>query len=249
MTLLEAVADLAARARILVVSDFDGTIAPIVSNPSDARPDPRAVQALRQLSTRSGVDVAILSGRPVAELFELAGPLPGVTLIGEHGSDPGQDDHPLPSVVDDLVGELQEIADDVPGSWIEVKRWSVAFHYRNAREAHAEMAVRRLMVGPAQGEGVVVRHGKKVVELHLTSRSKGDAVTEMIEGTGAEAVLYIGDDVTDETVFSRLQPDDVGVKVGQGETAASYRVADIGEVVELLKFLAQRRNSLPANPV
>ena len=84
---------------------------------------------------------------------------------------------------------------------------------------------------------ITVRHGKKVVELLLVTTDKGRAL-ETVRGTvGAGAVLFLGDDITDENVFSRLGADHVGVKVGDGPTSAPHRVDDVEAVADLLERL------------
>ena len=74
--------------------------------------------------------------------------------------------------------------------------------------------------------------------------SKGAAIDTLRTRLGADAVLFVGDDVTDETAFARLRPGDVGVKVGEGETAAEYRVSTPEDVTDVLEaLLAARRRS------
>jgi trehalose-phosphatase len=82
---------------------------------------------------------------------------------------------------------------------------------------------------------VGVIEGKKVVELTTAARTKGDAILEL---AGGRPALYIGDDTTDETVFAVLGPLDVGIKVGEGETEAPYRVEDVDGVVTILEKIA-----------
>ncbi len=90
----------------------------------------------------------------------------------------------------------------------------------------------------AQVDGAHVTRGKQVVEAAVTQTSKGRAIALLrAAGDVERAVLYLGDDVTDETVFTTLRPGDVGIKVGDGETAAAHRVADPHAVRSLLQSL------------
>lgn len=235
LNLSDALFGLAGR-RILVASDFDGTISEIVARPSDARADPSALAALKLLAEASAVAVAVVSGRTRDELKQLLGDIPGITLIGEHGSDSGQDVSDDSGLVAELARQLREVAADYPGTIVEEKRLSVVFHYRQSGEG-IEEGLSRVLEGPARVPGVVLTEGKKVLELHVTSRVKGDAVEELRVSTGADAIVFFGDDVTDETVFARLQSQDVGVKVGDGESAAKYRVADVSAVADALEDL------------
>ena len=87
--------------------------------------------------------------------------------------------------------------------------------------------------------GIVATPGKAVLDLAVTDMSKGAALDRM---RGAAAMFFAGDDVTDESAFARLRPGDVGVKVGEGDTAATHRVPDPAALVELLgRLLAARR--------
>ena len=93
--------------------------------------------------------------------------------------------------------------------------------------------------GPAAAPGIVSTPGKEVLDLAVTDMNKGIALDRM---RGDAAVFFAGDDVTDESAFARLRPGDVGVKVGDGDTAAAHRVPDPAALAELLgKLLAARR--------
>ena len=81
-----------------------------------------------------------------------------------------------------------------------------------------------------------------MLELAVVQVSKGAAIDTLRERLEADAVLFVGDDVTDETAFVRLRPGDVGIKVGDGETAAGYRVTTPEDVTGVLEeLLADRR--------
>ena len=98
------------------------------------------------------------------------------------------------------------------------------------------------MTGPARWAGVDVTLGKSVVELSVVETSKGIALQQLRAAAEIDAVLYVGDDVTDETAFGVLGPDDMGVKVGSGETHAAYRVDGPEDVRELLQLLVAERS-------
>jgi trehalose-phosphatase len=137
--------------------------------------------------------------------------------------------------LDVLESRLRRLAESIPGSEVEVKRSSVAFHYRNVKGDLEDLLTRVLEMADEWPE-VKVLSGKMVVEMSLSARTKGDAISELTNGVAR--ILYVGDDTTDETVFQVLGPDDVGVKVGEGDTAAGYRVDVVDEVADLLVFLA-----------
>jgi len=231
---------------LLVASDFDGTLAPIVSDPALAEADRESLVALRNLAQLPQTHVAIVSGRALADLAARTNTADEIHLVGSHGSEfeagfaepltpPARD------VLDCLTRELRQIAADAPGFLIEEKPASLAFHYRNADEQAATAAVEAILRGPARQAGVHVRHGKKVVELSVVATDKGSALGRIRQRLGASAVLFIGDDVTDEDAFAALAGPDLGIKVGPGDSAARHRVADSVDVARVLAYLAERR--------
>ena len=113
-------------------------------------------------------------------------------------------------------------------------------HTRQARGTIAARATAAALRGPAALDGVTTMRGKDVVELSVVEADKGTAVEALRGETGAAAVFFAGDDVTDENVLRRLWPSngDVGVKVGEGETAAEFRVTDCAAMADLLNDLA-----------
>lgn len=252
--LLRALDDVAATPRLLVTSDFDGTLAPIVDNPADARPLPRAAETLIALARLPSTEVALISGRALAVLREYSGMPAVVHLVGSHGAEfdiGGQaraDSGNVPGFaleVDEellarITAELKAIAADKPGVTVESKPASVALHVRNASEVDGEAALAAArLVGHASGAEVTA--GKAVLEFAVISTDKGEAVDILRAKSDATAVTFFGDDVTDEKAFRRMVGDDVGVKVGPGETLAAYRVDSPEDVAESLRYLLERR--------
>ncbi|MEE8246359.1 MAG: trehalose-phosphatase, partial [Alphaproteobacteria bacterium] len=231
---------------LLVASDYDGTIAPIVSDPASARPCREAVVALRTLAGLPQTHVAVISGRALHDLATLTGLPEEVHLVGSHGSEFDVDfPTSLPprakKLRERLDAELSEIARDGDGLLVERKPASIAFHYRNASEAEADRALAAVLDGPATIEGVYTKHGKKVVELGVVSTNQGDALESVRHRVGASAVVFLGDDRTDEDAFRTLTGPDVAVKVGQGDTLAPYRIAGPDEVARRLARLSELR--------
>lgn len=232
----------AARGLLLVACDFDGTLSPIVEDPAAARPDPRALEALSALADLPRTPALILSGRGRDDLERRLGSSgSGIRLIGSHGAESGPSEAGSGSRGAALFLEkLEPVRDRFPGSELEAKPHSVAFHYRRVAEEDQEPA-RRSAVEAAGGLAVDVRSGKKVVEFMAVRADKGSALDRYRAETGADAVFFIGDDVTDEAAFQALAADDVGVKVGPEPTAAGFRVADPVEVAAVLFRLLRYR--------
>ncbi len=235
MSLAKAVQRLVSRDEVLVGVDFDGTLAPIVARPDLAVPDVEALDLLREIAGSRRFEVAVVSGRALADLRERVGEIPGATFIGEHGNDvDGISILPSRELVEagDLVDTLKQ---RFPEGLVEKKQRSVTFHTRNLGSADRDDAGDTIRTWVEGRDGITLIEGKEVFELTTATTSKGDAMRALARG---RPVIYIGDDTTDETVFEALGPEDLGVKVGEGPTAASHRVEDIAGVVRVLAQIA-----------
>ena len=245
--LAEALRRAAAAPALVVACDYDGTLAPFVDDPTSAVPAPGGIDALVRLSELPATTVALLSGRNRAALAQVSSATAPVVLVGSHGSEwEGGFETPLDDDEEALLArlhaELGEIAASAPGAHVESKPTAAVLHVRPVNDPAArEQATARAMAGPAALEGVFVTEGKNVVEIAVREASKGAAIEKLVAQTGAEVALFIGDDVTDERGFARLREQDIGIKVGDGATAAGHRVADIAAVVRLLGTLADLR--------
>ena len=242
----EAVRKLARMPELLVALDFDGVLAPIVEIPSQARPLPATAAAIGALAALPRTTVVLISGRGLADLAAVSGIGPPVQLIGSHGGE-SQDgggtllDDDARDRLERLTTELRELVDGEPGVTLEAKPSGVAVHVRNAERTVATRVLDAVRAGPAARAGVAATPGKEVLDLAVLEVSKGLALDRLRDRIGADAVFFAGDDVTDETAFTRLRPGDVGVKVGEGETAAEHRVTDPQAVAVLLEQLVTAR--------
>ena len=237
------------RRPVLVALDFDGTLAPLQDDPSASRILPEGVDVLARLAGTDGVALALVSGRSMSDLHELAQVPSGTFLIGSHGAERARVttwglDRDVVQLSDEqadrlasLGAEAARIARGRDGVWVETKPTAVVVHTRLAEDAVARPAEQEaIALGERLGSGVL--HGKDVVEISVLTASKGEALTALRDELGAPVVLYAGDDVTDEHAFTALRPDDVTVKVGTGETAARFRVDVPEEMVAALAALA-----------
>ncbi|PPF21050.1 trehalose-phosphatase [Rathayibacter sp. AY1A7] len=248
--LAAALRELAATERLLVALDFDGTLAPEVDDPARARALPEAREAVLRLLALPGTRVALVSGRALGSLEEVSQLPDEALLVGSHGIeirlDPEEDAVRLDDDELEKVGVLEDvlkgIARGIDNVWIEDKPAGFALHTRLATERHSRVAhVVALSEARAEVQGVTVREGKNVLEFSVRSTTKGEAVQHLRRYTGATAVLYAGDDVTDEDAFAVLGSGDVGIKSGEGTTAASYRVRGPEQVAHALLLLADLR--------
>jgi trehalose 6-phosphate phosphatase len=245
---LRAALDAAAATRhLLVTSDFDGTLAPIVNDPADARPLPAAAAALTALADLPSTSVGLISGRALGVLRELSGAPSTVHLIGSHGAefDTGFAHDVDEALLERITAELNVIAADRPGVTVETKPASVAVHVRNASAADGDAALGEARAA-SQSWNAHATEGKAVLEFAVVTTDKGEAVDILRAQTGATAVAFFGDDVTDEKAFRRMRAEDVGVKVGPGETLAGYRIESPDDVAAALEYLLTQRRSRDA---
>ncbi len=228
----------AASRPLLVASDYDGVLAPLVGDPSAAVPTPGTGDALARVAAADGVTVALVSGRGVEDLRRVSGFAGPYRWVGSHGA---EYDGPLTGELagrrDALADRLAPVVAAVPGARLEVKPASVAVHVRQVADPAAAAAL-LASADAAADPSLTKKPGKAVLELAVTDADKGSAVTRLRGELGAAAVVYLGDDLTDEDVFRRLGPADVGIKVGEGETAAGHRVADTDGALAALRLLA-----------
>ncbi|MGY1637029.1 trehalose-phosphatase [Geodermatophilus sp. SYSU D00742] len=236
--LTSALRDLAGRRPLLVASDYDGVLAPLVGDPSAAVPSPGVAGALARLAERPRVVVALVSGRGVADLRTVSGLSGPYRWVGSHGA---EFDGPLTGELaarrDALAARLAPLVAAVPGALLEVKPASVAVHVRQVTD---RIAATELLAAAdrAADPSLTKKPGKEVLELAVTDADKGRALLRLRDELGAAAAVYLGDDLTDEDAFRALPADDVTVKVGEGETAARFRIPDTAAVVPLLEDLA-----------
>ena len=225
-------------ARPLLFLDYDGTLAPIVDDPADAGPHPAVPGLLARLHARH--PVVLVTGRHLADVAALFGDAPPVRAVGLHGTQTGTlggDLHHLLSAdAERALADLRARVPDGDGVIVEDKGAAFAVHYRHAPDEGA--ALERLRAWAADVPDVLTPiWGKKVVELRPAATSKGTAVRIIAAEHPDRTPVYLGDDVTDEDAFAVLGEIEgaVSVKVGDGETAAHYRLPDVDTVVAYLE--------------
>lgn len=236
---LQALTEIGSRRPLLVVTDFDGTLSPIVADPRLAALADGADRILLRLSQLPGVSVAVMSGRGYTDLAGRVGQLSDVLLIGSHGAEYGRPaDDRLAGRRASLVSELETLLAPYDDAFLEIKPVSASVHTRRMTDRAAATALRQMTLsGPGSVAGRTVKAGKEVVEIAVVEADKGVALRRLAHEVGAAAIVYIGDDVTDEDAFAVLGPDDVGIKVGEGPTRAGYRLTDSAAVLGALDQL------------
>lgn len=251
----DALTRIAESERLLVALDFDGTLAPLEDEPMKARALPDAASAVAALAALPDTPVAFVSGRSLHDLREIAEHADDspIWLAGSHGAEfwsPGEgaldthDDDAARALRDELRDEMTAQLSALPGVWVEPKTFGFGIHTRVASRKHARAAraaADRLVAERAPHWRR--RTGHNIVEYSFRHEGKDSAIAALRERLGATAVLFAGDDVTDEDALASLGDADLGIRVGDGETAASVRVGSIQELADALSALARMRAS------
>lgn len=214
--------------------DYDGTLAPIVDDPMEAFPHPDIPEILDELADR--FPVWVVTGRYLGDLEQLIDH--SFEAIGLHGIQRGRLNGPKEyRISDDDRGSIQRLRQTAPVGGdvrLEEKGPMFALHYRGAADKEAARAtIRNWLTGKPDSLDAI--WGKDVVELRPKGISKGTAVTEISARFSDRTPVYIGDDVTDEDAFRALGEKALTIKVGEGETEARYRLADVADVAAYLR--------------
>lgn len=242
------IAQMARVQRLLVASDFDGTLAAIAPQPHLASPVPRAMEILRSAARLPQTCVAIVSGRALADLRSRLGALPGAWFVGGHGAEiSGPNITLVPQdysrVLDAVAAALRGIAPPGEGYLHERKPAGIAVHFRGVDARAAADAVDRVTRLASSHAGLILRHGKMVVEVLAADTNKGVALRALKRSTGATGVVFFGDDVTDEDGFRELGERDLAIKIGDGATDADFSVSSLDEAHALLSELVDAREA------
>lgn len=220
--------------RPLFFLDYDGTLAPIVDDPSEAHPHPDVPPLLDVL--RETNPLYVVTGRylrDLASFFSL--PLDAVGLHGiQRGRIGKQVSETLSEEARESIDRYRKSVPEVHGIRIEEKGPLFAVHYRLAGDKDAARAAIREWLGDVPPVLDPI-WGKDVVELRPRDISKGTVVREIARGHPDRTPVYLGDDVTDEDAFKALENGAVTVKVGAGETAAKFRLGSVEDVVQYLR--------------
>ena len=230
-----------AKKRLLLL-DYDGTLMPFFPTPEQAAPDQELLSLLTRLKQEKGNELVIISGRDHQTLGEWLGALE-LEMSAEHGVRRYINNKwsVLPGLTNswkkDIYPLLESLVERTPGSFIEEKEYSIAWHYRQIDKELGERRVRefrdvlRYLTGNLD---LQVLEGHKVVEIKNAGVNKGKAVLHWLDQVNYDFILAIGDDHTDEDTFKALPPKAYTLKVGHQPTAARFKILGPEKVRGLL---------------
>jgi trehalose 6-phosphate synthase/phosphatase len=226
--------------------DYDGTLVPIAALPELATPDEALLKLIGQLAGLSNTEVHIVSGRSRASLEEWLGGLP-VWLHTEHGfwtRDRQGNWSQVTDIPEDVLTRALDImrthARRTPGTRVEPKSASVAFHFRGADPHLADARLRALRSELASelGPRAELLDGRKVLEVRLLGVHKGTIIGRVLASVPRGSLLFAaGDDRTDEELFAALPEDAISVRVGAGSTGAKLRLPGPFDLRRMLRAL------------
>lgn len=233
--------------KTLMLLDYDGTLVGFTDQPQNASPDKALYEILDKLQAFDNLDIGIVSGRSKDDLEKWFGEK-DYHLISDHGvwMKKGKEDWQMMEQLDtDWVKEihpvLETFVDRTPGTFIEQKNYSLAWHYRNA---DPEMAKQRaielntVLTSFISNTDLSVIEGNKVLQIKSNKVNKGRAGNHLLGQMGYDEVFAIGDDWTDEFMFEELPKDSFTIKVGIRKTKARYFIKDQQKVRQLLRRFA-----------
>ena len=224
--------------RALLAFDFDGTIAPLVARPEEARVSDAVAERLGRLATLR--PVAIITGRSVGDVAPRLGFAPQY-IVGNHGAeDPAESPAFDRSALERFRRHLDAHADAIrsAGVGVEDKGYSIALHYRFASDRVAAQRCIEALVRDLDPE-LHFFGGKSVANVAVAGApDKADALASLVARCDADAALFVGDDVNDDAVFARAEPSWLTVRVGRDDpmSRADFFLDDHSEIATLLEI-------------
>lgn len=228
--------------------DYDGTLVNFTNNPQDAKPDKELFSILENLHAIEHLKLVLISGRDKKTLNSWFGHTP-YTLVSDHGVSMRIENEEWKTTerlktdwMDDILPVLETFVDRTPGTLVEKKKYSLAWHYRNTDIELAEkrlVEIKTVLTSFISNTDLTLLEGNKVIEIKSSKVNKGRACSSLLNQFPSEHVFAFGDDWTDEFMFEELPERSETVKIGVQKTKASYYVKTVEQVRALLKEIAE----------
>jgi len=231
----------------LLFLDYDGTLVGFKDDPKDAKPNQELYDLLDHLNSQPNTEVILISGRD-RETFETWFGHKDYTLITDHGvwMYSNKSWKALERLKTDWMKSLKPIletfVDRTPGTFIESKNYSLAWHYRTADPELAQtrtMELNTVLTSMVANNDLSILKGNKVIEIKSSNVNKGRAVSHLLVKDDYDFILIMGDDWTDEYMFEEAPEDAFTIKVGYNKTKARFQIKDSNRVRDLLCRLTQ----------
>ncbi len=230
----------------LLLLDYDGTLTGFHVNHKKAIPSEKLLKTIKVLSENNSTNVVIISGRSSDFLEKHFGHL-YIDLIAEHGhlirtkgtSKWKEKNISSNDWMPHILPIMQQFADNTPGTFVEIKKNSLVWHYRKTDPELGIIKSEELktILSSMISNEVHLMNGDKIIEIVSSSVNKGTAAIERLDGSNYDFILAAGDDITDEDMFNYLPPRAINIKVGLKDTVAKYRIADPIAMVDFLEQL------------
>lgn len=233
--------------RRLLLLDYDGTLTGFQDNPQNAGPDDELLTLLDKINNQKQTNMVIISGRDRETLERWFGEK-DYAMITDHGvwaKEKNKSWKPLERLrtewMENIRPVLETFVDRTPGTFIEEKKYSLAWHYRKADPELAQVRTIELntvITSLISNNELTVLNGNKVIEVKNSSVNKGRAAGYLLSRKDYDFVLAIGDDWTDEYMFKEVPEGGYSIKVGFQKSKAKYYVKNTQEVRKLLEGFA-----------
>jgi trehalose 6-phosphate synthase/phosphatase len=233
----------------LILLDYDGTLVPFYMKPHEAVPGDVIKEIVSRLSRSNRNKVMLISGRDADTLDTWFKGI-SIDLVAEHGSMfcaagsgewKGRPDIPM-EWKEEVRACIQKYEKLIPGSFIEEKKYSIAWHYRaieNIDEETVKLNLSKELTLLNLNDSFSILQGNKVIEVKSSHINKGKFVEGLLSANTFDFVLAIGDDVTDEDMFNVLRGEEhYTIKVGLGSTSARYNLIGVNNVLSFLDQLS-----------
>ncbi len=231
----------------LLLLDFDGTLVDFAADISGANPPEDLLHLLHRLSLMPGCTLVIITGRRKEDIGHLLGELK-IDIVAEHGAMIRESGNWRALLInntgwkDKIYPVMKKYTSQLPGSVLEEKSYSLAWHYRNVESGTGRTfsdALMRELREQSASLNLKIINGNKVVEILSNSVNKGEATRYLVSKNAFDYILSVGDDKTDEDMFSILSGNKNAytVKIGSGETVADYSLDNVQQVKQILELL------------
>ncbi|MDY6844157.1 MAG: trehalose-phosphatase, partial [Thermodesulfobacteriota bacterium] len=236
----------------LFLLDYDGTLVPFVAHPHMAKPPKKLLNILKNLSEDENNEIFLVSGRDKETIHKWFNTL-NIGLVAEHGvwiKERNDEWRLLKSLPNDwkpqIIPILERYANQLLGSFVEEKDFSIVWHYRMADPEMCSIRAKELrdeLVNFTANIDVQVLKGSKTVEVRNSGINKGIAATYIIAKNNYDFILAIGDDRTDEDLFKALPETAYSIRVGMTQSIARFNLNGQQKVIKLLEDLTNNKHN------